>query len=163
VVADEIRTLADQSRDSSAQISKIVNILIDNSNESVDVTQKVSEAFIRQNEKIRKTKDIFEKLNQEIMSVGASIDGISAEVSTVDRHKDVMREGIISLTKAAEGNTASAQEAANAMLGFEGLVSDCKRSTEQITAVTQSLVENIEKIGTTAESRKAMLESRIRG
>ncbi len=163
VVADEIRTLADQSRESSAQISKIVNILIDNSNESVDVTQKVSEAFIQQNEKIRKTKDIFEKLNQEIMSVGSSIDGISAEVSTVDRHKDVMREGIISLTKAAEGNTASAQEAANTMLGFEGLVSDCKRSTEQITAVTQSLVENIEKIGTTAESRKAMLKSRIRG
>lgn len=163
VVADEIRTLADQSRESSAQINKIVNILIDNSNESVDVTQKVSEAFIRQNEKIRKTKDIFEKLNQEIMSVGTSIDGISAEVSTVDRHKDVMREGIISLTEAAERNTASAKETADAMLEFEGLVSDCKQSTDQIASVTQSLVENVEKIGMSAERRKAMLESHMEG
>ena len=40
VVAEEIRTLADQSRESTEQINKIVNDLIDNSNISVDITQK---------------------------------------------------------------------------------------------------------------------------
>ncbi len=40
VVAEEIRTLADQSRESSEQINKIVNELIDNSNVSVEITEK---------------------------------------------------------------------------------------------------------------------------
>ena len=51
VVAEEIRTLADQSRESTEQINQIVNTLIDNSNISVEITQKVSEAFVKQNEK----------------------------------------------------------------------------------------------------------------
>lgn len=51
VVAEEIRTLADQSRESTEQINKIVNDLIENSNVSVEITEKVSEAFAKQNEK----------------------------------------------------------------------------------------------------------------
>lgn len=163
VVAEEIRTLADQSRESSEHISKIVNILIENSNVSVDVTQKVSDAFVQQNEKIRQTKDIFAKLNQEIISVGSSIDGINTEVNTLDGHKDVMKDGIVSLADAAERNTASARETTNAMLEFEGLVTDCKQATNKITSVTHDLVENIEKIGMTAERRKAMFENSIIG
>ena len=56
VVAEEIRTLADQSRESTEQINQIVNTLIDNSNISVEITQKVSEAFVKQNEKIHDTE-----------------------------------------------------------------------------------------------------------
>ena len=58
VVAEEIRTLADQSRESTEQINQIVNTLIDNSNISVEITQKVSEAFVKQNEKIHDTEEI---------------------------------------------------------------------------------------------------------
>ncbi|NLL76498.1 MAG: chemotaxis protein [Clostridiales bacterium] len=158
VVAEEIRTLADQSRESSEHISKIVNILIENSNVSVDVTQKVSDAFVQQNDKIRKTRDIFAKLNQEITNVGASIDVINTEVNTLDSHKNVMKEGIVSLADAAEHNTASAKETESAMQEFESLVSDCKQTTDQIASVTQDLVGNIEKMSTTAEQRKAMFE-----
>ncbi|WMC93044.1 methyl-accepting chemotaxis protein [Kineothrix sp. MB12-C1] len=158
VVAEEIRTLADQSRESSEHISKIVNLLISNSDESVEVTQKVSDAFVLQNEKIRRTKEIFAHLNHEIMSVGASIDEISTEVNALDQHKDLMKEGIVELSDAAISNTTSARETTDAMLEFEGLVSDCKQATEQITSVTKDLIENVEKIGMTAERRRAMLD-----
>jgi methyl-accepting chemotaxis protein len=158
VVAEEIRTLADQSRESSEHISKIVNNLIENSNVSVEITQKVSDAFVLQNGKIRETEGIFTKLNQEIASVSTSIGGISKEVSGLDNHKDVMKAGIISLANAAECNTESAKQTANAMLEFEGIVTDCKRATDQITAVTRDLVDNIEKINATAEQKKGMFE-----
>lgn len=45
VVAEQIRELADQSRESTEHISEIVNGLIANSNTSVEITKKVSEAF----------------------------------------------------------------------------------------------------------------------
>lgn len=158
VVAEEIRTLADQSRESSEHISKIVNTLIENSNVSVEITQKVSDAFVQQNEKIRETEGIFTKLNQEIANVSSSIGGISTEVSGLDNHKNVMKAGIVALSGVAESNTESAKETANAMLEFRGIVSDCKKATDQITSVTRDLVDNIEKINSTAEQRKAIFE-----
>lgn len=158
VVAEEIRTLADQSRESSEHISKIVYTLIENSNVSVDITQKVSDAFVQQNEKIRETEGIFTKLNQEIDSVSQSIGGISTEIGTLDNHKNVMKDGIVLLSGAAERNTVSAKETKGAMLEFESIVGDCKQATDQITLVTQELVGNIEKINMTAEQRKAIFE-----
>lgn len=56
VVAEEIRSLADQSKESTAQINHIVNDLIENSNISVEITRRVSEAFTEQNKKFRKPR-----------------------------------------------------------------------------------------------------------
>lgn len=65
--AEEIRTLADQSRESSEKINAIVNELIENSNVSVNITRKVTGEFERQAEKISQTEGIFISLNQEIL------------------------------------------------------------------------------------------------
>ena len=73
VVAEEIRTLADQSRESTEQINHVVNVLLDNSSNSVQITEQVSEAFSRQNEKIHDTEEIFKSLNREIEQVGDAI------------------------------------------------------------------------------------------
>ena len=48
VVAEQIRELADQSRESTEHINQIVNGLIENSNISVETAKKVSEAFEKQ-------------------------------------------------------------------------------------------------------------------
>lgn len=149
VVAEEIRTLADQSRESSEQINNIVNELIENSNVSVDITGKVSEAFERQNEKISETEEIFTALNQEIESVGASIGGIGSEVRDLSGHKESMADRIDSLTEAASANTVSARETLDAMNEFEALVDGCKESTDRISAISGDLVENIRKFNIT--------------
>ena len=76
VVAEQIRELADQSRESTEHISEIVNGLIANSNTSVEITKKVSEAFEKQDEKIKDTESVFGTLNSEIKRVGSAIDEI---------------------------------------------------------------------------------------
>lgn len=149
VVAEEIRTLADQSRESSEQINHIVNELIENSNISVDITGKVSEAFEHQNEKISETEEIFTALNQEIESVGTSIGGIGSEVRDLSGHKESMADRIASLTEAASANTVSARDTLDAMNEFEALVDGCKESTDRIAAISGNLVENIRKFNMT--------------
>jgi len=56
VVAEQIRELADQSRESTEHINQIVNGLIENSNISVETAKKVSEAFEKQDAKIKDTE-----------------------------------------------------------------------------------------------------------
>lgn len=146
VVAEEIRILADQSRESSEQISRIVNTLIENSNVSVNTTKNVSDAFLRQNEKIGETEGILSLLNKEIENVSASISGINTEVISLEHHKDTMKIGVVTLTEAARKNTDSANETSNAMNEFEKIVKSCEVMTEQITSVAKDLVGNIEKV-----------------
>lgn len=159
VVAEEIRTLADQSRESSAHITSIVNNLIENSNDSVEITRKVSEAFAQQNEKIHETEEIFSRLNKEIISVGSSISGIGQEVESLDGHKNVISESMEILSSAAEQNRASAEETMAAMNDLENLVANCNKSTGQITEVTKELVGHIGKISIASEKGRSLIQS----
>lgn len=145
VVAEEIRTLADQSRESTEQINKVVNDLIDNSNISVEITEKVSEAFARQNEKIQNTEEIFKSLNKEIEQVGDAIGGIGSEVGDLEVHKDVIAGSITSLTASAEQNTDSAKVTMESVEEFRQIVEECNGVTERIVDVSDELVGYIKK------------------
>lgn len=145
VVAEEIRTLADQSRESTEQINKIVNDLIDNSNVSVEITEKVSEAFAKQNEKIQDTEEIFKSLNQEITQVGNAIEEIDSEVGDLGNHKNVIESSITSLSASAEENTNSARVTTESVEEFRQVVDECHSVTERIVKVSDELVGYIKK------------------
>lgn len=146
VVAEEIRTLADQSRESTEQINKIVNDLIDNSNVSVEITEKVSEAFVKQNEKIQNTEEIFKALNGEINTTSDAVGGIEQEVDELDKHKSVIEGGISSLTEFAEQNAESAKVTTENMEKLQQVVGDCNHVTERIVNVSDELLGYIGKI-----------------
>ena len=153
VVAEEIRTLADQSRESTEQINQIVNTLIDNSNISVEITQKVSEAFVKQNEKIHDTEEIFRSLNEEIKNTSDAVDGISEEVSALDDHKTVIESGITSLTEFAEQNADSAKVTTENMEEFQQIVDQCNQATERIVTVSDELVGYLGKVNANVKDK----------
>ncbi len=148
VVAEEIRILADQSRESTMQINNIVNDLIGNSEISVEITSKVSDAYIKQNQKIRDTEEIFKSLNTEIVRVNASIEGIGVEVNELEEHKNIIANGIISISASAEENAQNAKETSKNVEGFRQVVNECDQSTEKIIEVTEELVGYINEFGT---------------
>ena len=140
VVAEEIRTLADQSRESTEQINQIVNTLIDNSNISVEITQKVSE-------------EIFRSLNEEIKNTSDAVDGISEEVSALDDHKTVIESGITSLTEFAEQNADSAKVTTENMEEFQQIVDQCNQATERIVTVSDELVGYLGKVNANVKDK----------
>ena len=149
VVAEEIRTLADQSRESTEQINQIVNTL----NISVEITQKVSEAFVKQNEKIHDTEEIFRSLNEEIKNTSDAVDGISEEVSALDDHKTVIESGITSLTEFAEQNADSAKVTTENMEEFQQIVDQCNQATERIVTVSDELVGSLGKVNANVKDK----------
>lgn len=154
VVAEEIRTLADQSRESTDQINQIVNDLIGNSDISVEITQKVSEAVIKQNQKIRDTEEIFQTLNEEISLVSDSIEGIGTEIEELDSHKDVIEHSIASLADSAEQNAGSAGVTAESMEEFRQIVDECNHAREKVVHVSDELVGYIKKVNVNAVKEK---------
>lgn len=140
VVAEEIRVLADQSKESTEQINNVVNELISNSEVSVATTQEVSEAFAVQSEKVNDTVSIFKSLHSEIKKVRGSIEGINEEVGALETHKNVIESGIDALSEAAEQNSSNAQVTTENLAGFQITVRECGNKTERVVGVTDELV-----------------------
>lgn len=145
VVAEQIRTLADQSQESAQHINQIVNDLINNSDISVDVTSKVSEAFEKQNVKMQDTKEIFTSLNNEISSVSAAIDNISTEVSDLEHHKNIIADSIEHLNTFAEQNADYGEKVNQDMNDLEFAMVSCREATTKIVDVSEELVGEIQK------------------
>lgn len=157
VVAEEIRALAEQSRESTEQIESVVVALLENSDVSVAITKEVSEAFLKQNEKIQETETIFSSLNQEIGKVSDSIKDITGEVEGLDSHKDVIATGIVSLTETSQQNADSAETTTNNMEEFRQIVNECNDATQTVVKVSEELLGYINEFGVDAIKEKIML------
>ena len=112
----------------------------------MEITQKVSEAFVKQNEKIHDTEEIFRSLNEEIKNTSDAVDGISEEVNVLDDHKTVIESGITSLTEFAEQNAESAKVTTENMEEFQQIVEQCDQATERIVNVSDELVGYLGKV-----------------
>ena len=146
VVAEQIRELADQSRESTEHINQIVNGLIDNSNISVETARIVSEAFEKQDAKIKDTEAIFVTLNSEINRVGMAIGGIANEVDELETHKNTIAGGVDNLADFAKQNSESGRTTRDNMNNLEQVMAGCKNSTDKIVNVSNELVNEIKNI-----------------
>ncbi len=93
-VAEEIRILADQSKESAEQVDFIVNKWIENSNVSGNIICKVTEDIKEQAEKISQTEDILASLNQEIVQVSSVVGGIDEGIMKLKTAKMVIDDEI---------------------------------------------------------------------
>lgn len=140
VVAEQIRVLADQSRESTQKINTLVTDLIGNSDVSVQITERVSEAVVEQNNKIKETEEIFKTLNNEVGQVGNAISGIGTEVNDLKNSSDEIGAGIESLTEFADQNAESAKITTDKMEDLKKTVDGCTQATDKVVSVSEHLV-----------------------
>lgn len=154
VVAEEIRTLADQSQESTEHINRIVNDLIQNSDSSVHITNKLSESFGKQDKKMQDTGKIFATLNDEILKVSTAIDNISTEIVDLEEHKNIIADSVGDLTSFAEQNADYGEKVNQDMKDLEFAMSTCKEATSKVVDVSEELVGEIQKFQNIRKYRK---------
>ena len=142
VVAQEIRGLADQSRESTDRIRGIVDTLISNSNHTVEIMDEVVGEIARQNEKLQVTRDVFENLNGEVQQVVDSIGEISGQIEHIARYKDGVLESIEELNQISQSNAAGTEETAAAMEQLSRVVEECRQATGQLVRISEDLTSS---------------------
>ena len=145
VVAEEIRGLADQSKESADKIRGIVENLIRNSNQSVEIMNGVVGEIHQQNEKLGTTLDVFSTLNQEVQKVVGEINVISGELDHIESYKTDVVEKIDGLTEISQNNAASTEETAATMDQLAEIVEDCRQATAQLNVIADALNANAKK------------------
>ena len=145
VVAEEIRGLADQSRESADKIRGIVENLISNSNQSVEIMNGVVGEIHQQNEKLGATLNVFGTLNQEVQKVVGEINVISQELDHIESYKTDVVEKIDGLTEISQNNAASTEETAATMDQLAEIVEECRQATAQLNMIANELNANAKK------------------
>ena len=111
VVAEQIRQLAEQTRVSTENISKIVGELDTNAEEVVEAVEKSMAATEQQNAMISTAAENFEKLDRNITSLIGGIKEIDTDISGIYEANNKIVESISQLSATAEEITANAEQA----------------------------------------------------
>lgn len=144
VVADQIRQLADQTRHSTEEITKIVSELNRNADEVVRSVEISVSAAENQNKKILSAVESFEKLNENMTELIQNVDEIDREISGLSDSNNKIVENISQLSAATEEVTASAdrvQEMSEQNLLHAEAVKNSIRSIKEKTEECSSMQE----------------------
>lgn len=110
VVADQIRQLAEQTRVSTEEITRIVSELNENANEVVASVASSIEATELQNQKISDASVAFENLNTNMATLIDDINGVDQQIYGLLDANNKIVENITQLSAATEEVTASADQ-----------------------------------------------------
>ena len=110
VVSDQIRQLAEQTRDSTEQITRIVSELNENADEVMGSVRNSVEATENQNQKIGEAADTFEKLQNNMSILINDIDEMDERIFGIADANNKLVDNIMQLSAATEEVTASADQ-----------------------------------------------------
>ncbi len=110
VVSDQIRQLAEQTRTSTEEITRIVSELNENANEVMGSVHSSVEATESQNQKIAQAAEAFELLLNNMSLLISDIQEIDGRIYGLTDSNNKLVDNIIQLSAATEEVTASADQ-----------------------------------------------------
>ncbi len=110
VVASEIGTLAEQSKSAAVSINQIVEMLVAESQKSVDTIKMLNEEIVEQNDKLVNTKSDMDSVVNNVSNVDHSAKIISEKIHLLNALKASFADIISELSAISQQNAASTQE-----------------------------------------------------
>lgn len=139
VVADQIRQLAEQTKQSTEQITTIVNELNQNAEEVVTSVGQSVTATESQNAKIVTASEAFAKLNEDMMVLIRDINEMDQAIGELSDSNNVIVDSISQLSAATEEITANAEQVLTMSQHNLGHAEGVKDSIQVIEASTQQM------------------------
>ncbi len=107
VVAEEIRKLADQCLDSSAQIGNIVEDIVSKTGEVVGIARQAEDVVSGQVVAVEATTESFQMIDKQVASLLEALGTISTNVSDMDSSRNTTLEAIESISAVSAQTAAS--------------------------------------------------------
>lgn len=143
VVAEQIRQLAEQTRSSTEEITRIINELNENANEVVVSVESSVGATESQNEMILSAADTFEKLNVNMVDLIGNIQEMDERITNLSDSNNKIVENISQLSATTEEVTASAEQASNMSVQNLDFAQKAKDAIDNIKDTTDRLEQYI--------------------
>ncbi|MBQ3912877.1 MAG: methyl-accepting chemotaxis protein [Lachnospiraceae bacterium] len=143
VVADEIRSLADSSASSAKEIKLIIDNVTVLSNDTVDVSNRVSAVIDREKNDIEQAQEKFRVLSDSVETSISEIETIRHMAGTLNDIKAELNTATSELGAISEELGASSEEVAASCQTVANGCEDTQRSTKDMRAVNEAMTEAI--------------------
>ncbi|MBE5937911.1 MAG: hypothetical protein E7265_07765 [Lachnospiraceae bacterium] len=134
VVAQEISTLADQSNEYSAEISKIVKEIEDVTNKNAETATDVAKAINKEAESLDKVVISFGEVENKLYNTVDVFGNLTSSVGQLDQSKAIISDVLSNLSAISEENAASTEETSasieSVQLGFGNVVNSMEEAVE---------------------------------
>ncbi len=140
VVADQIRQLAEQTKSSTEEITKITNELNENADEVVISIERSMGEADSQNEKIAAAADAYEHLNTNILQLIGDINQIDHDISELSSSNNRIVESISKLSASTQEVTANSEMVRQMSEQNLNYAEEVKKAIAQIKETTDSMV-----------------------
>lgn len=139
VVAEEIRKLANLSKESTSGIAHIIGDLIRNSDLSAEAVHKLKDINEEQNALITKTKTIFNDIKTQIEQVNFSVVQVSMGVEQIIAANNMIVEKMNEISAVSEETTAATEETC-------AMTNSSYEQANTAKSLVQELIDTSEKI-----------------
>lgn len=141
VVADEIKILAEKSKESAKVITDIINELSKESNESLVTMESVNEKLSEQSRKVSETVEKFDVVKEGIIKSNTNIGITETKANDINACKDKLTDMISNLSAISQENAASSEETTASMEEFKNIIANEADSAKEL----QELAKNLNK------------------
>lgn len=147
VVAEEIRKLAEQSKEGVEQINSTIEMIKSSSNDNVQSAEFVFDAFERQADKIVETEKMLQLLNEEFAKMGEVATKVDDAVSKLIVNKEKINAASISLRESGIENSESVEKMVLSMELLKKISKECEMEKDRIVNVSNGLISYISRFG----------------
>lgn len=143
VVADEIRKLADQSRQSIGIVGQITDTIQQEIDETVEVLSEAYPLFQEQIASVKEADLIFKNVQNNMGGFIDQLDGVTESIQQLEQSQQTLSEAMTNVSAVSQQSSATSEEVASL-------------STEQLN-VSQGLVQLAEKLEALSNDLKKSL------
>lgn len=147
VVANEVRNLAEQSKNSTNNVRSTLNEIELAASQAVELVKQSGEFFVAQEQAAEETKKSLSEMIEELMMINKGINQVSERSNSMDELKNHVGEKIENITTVTEENAAAAQE-------LNALGEEQKAVMEQLSHLADELNTQLEGLSGTINQFK---------
>ena len=144
VVASEIGTLSNQSKEAAVSIKKIVEALVAESKKNVEVIEELKKSMQEQNSQLTSTKDDMDVVVENVNNVDNSTKMISEKIHLLNDLKTSFADIISELSAISQQNAASTQETNASMEELNATFSLISNAASDLREMAETLNEKME-------------------
>ncbi|WP_107950703.1 methyl-accepting chemotaxis protein [Lysinibacillus parviboronicapiens] len=145
VVAEEVRKLAEQSRNETDVIKTTVDSILENSKQTVLVIAANASLMQAQNESVQSTEIAFKDNSELSSSIATSINELLAKLSGMLEHKNQALMAIQSISAISEETAASAEEVSASTIDQQAELEKVAESINNMNKISQELQEVVKR------------------
>ncbi|HHW56800.1 MAG TPA: methyl-accepting chemotaxis protein [Clostridia bacterium] len=146
VVAEEVRNLAEQSREAASEIAKIISEIEQKTDKTVEKVNMVKNIADDQAHQVDTTYKAFNEIKNSINNITENIHKLNDSMLELSRYKDEIIGSIANITAVSEETAASTEEVAASTEEHMKFIEEIKESSENLLKSTTKLEELLSKL-----------------